>query len=705
MTNGAKTPEARIIRYYLLSGIFVLALVVFGAAQIVGQVNRARQVEQRIGQFHLASMVLCDGIGMDMLEARLLPIETHDGQARSQRDLEVLLHLTSRNVAAVAALQAENADPWTAAATVRLVRAEEELQQTDRASPGFRPAVDLLRVRALQLARLHDVQSQRERTLADRASTRYAWQLAAFAALGLLAASLVFWRIRVGIDEILRARRQSEEESAWLQYALDQSGSEALLYDPSTLTVIRASSTARDNMGYSADAIRRAPLSTLAPELGDAAGALAPLISGELPRLMLETVHQRADGSRYPVQATFQLVGRNDDHLLLEVARDTTEITEARERVRQGQKMEAIGQLAGGIAHDFNNLLTVILGSAEMLSRKTQQAELGTITQAAENASALTQQLLHFSRKSITNPIVVDLPSALEAQAGLLRRMISEDIDLRFEPSSDVVRAVIDPAQLQQVIMNLCVNSRDAMPDGGRLVIATDVVELDAVGAAKKHRDPGRYAVVSVTDSGVGMTPEAMEHAFEPFFTTKPAGEGTGLGLATVFGVAQQNDGFVEIESEPGRGTAVNIYLPWTDEEPAEQPVVVSAESETPGGETIMIVEDEPEIGWLLETVLTEAGYRVVLAQRPDEALRRWPEVADQVDLLLTDLVMPGMRGDQLAVELMGQRADLKVLFMTGYAPSSVIREGVMEEAAILQKPFTPTALLEKVRTRLELST
>lgn len=387
---------------------------------------------------------------------------------------------------------------------------------------------------------------------------------------------------------------------------------------------------------------------------------------------------------------------------------DDTDRIYLEEQLRQAQKMEAVGRLAGGVAHDFNNMLAVINGYSElclgsMAPQNPLHRPLGEIKKAGERAATLTRQLLAFSRKQMLRPEVLELNQVIADLHTMLSRLIGEDILLGTRLAADLDRISADPGQIEQVILNLAVNARDAMPRGGRLVIATRNVVLDAQ-AVRSHtgQQPGAYVLLEVSDTGCGMTPEVQTRIFEPFFTTKGPGEGTGLGLATVYGIVTQSDGHLEVESVPGCGSTFRIYLPRvraavkTDPSPTVPPEIPQ------GAETILLVEDEQMVRTLVRTVLESCGYRVLEAGSPEELDRVQELHSGAIDLLLTDVVMPTCSGPEVSELLRKRYPDLKVLYMSGYTDDAVVRHGVCTaEAAFIQKPFSPVALAQKVRELL----
>jgi two-component system cell cycle sensor histidine kinase/response regulator CckA len=383
---------------------------------------------------------------------------------------------------------------------------------------------------------------------------------------------------------------------------------------------------------------------------------------------------------------------------------DITERRRLESQLLQAQKMDAIGNLAGGVAHDFNNALGVILGYTELLLRQADdkhREKLEQILKATQHASGLTRQLLAFSRKQIADPRVVDLNALLSDLEKMLGRVIGEDIDLAIVPGADLGRVKADPGQLEQVVMNLCVNARDAMPDGGVLRIETANAELDAhPAAADEAVTPGRYVMLAVSDGGAGIDPQIRSRIFEPFFTTKPPGKGTGLGLATVHGIVKQAGGYVWVYSEPGHGTTFKIYLPRVDDDAAAR----DTETEMPlrGWETILLVEDEEALRAIAREILEEHGYRVIEAAGANEALEAAHRHPEPIELVITDVVMPGMNGRMLAEALVAARPELRVLYMSGYTDDVIAHRGVLEPGALfLEKPFTVQALLSRVRAAL----
>jgi len=377
-------------------------------------------------------------------------------------------------------------------------------------------------------------------------------------------------------------------------------------------------------------------------------------------------------------------------------------------RLIEVQKLEAVARLSGGIAHDFNNILTVILSYTTMLADELGEGhraydDLLQMRAAGERGADLTRQLLAFSRRQVLRPRTVDLNDIVHDMEKMLGRLIGEDIELVTQPLAGRALVSVDPGQIEQVIMNLAVNARDAMPKGGKLTMEIGRADLDAAAVAGRPIPPGSYRLLKVTDNGMGMQPDVLERIFEPFFTTKEVGKGTGLGLATVLGILQQSGGDVRVTSEPGKGTTFCIYLPPAEKEagalPSEPPVETR---ELSGTETILVVEDEDSVRRLVRSVLQRHGYQVLEAANPGEALLIF-EQQPGIDLVLTDVVMPRVSGPTLASRLIGLRPKLKILYMSGHIDPSAALDGVLESgAAFLQKPITPGALLSRVREVLD---
>ena len=399
-------------------------------------------------------------------------------------------------------------------------------------------------------------------------------------------------------------------------------------------------------------------------------------------------------------------------HAVIRAIREVEERVEKQAleaQLRQAQKMEAFGQLAGGIAHDFNNMLTAIIGGAylariELPADHKARKDLEDIEHAANRASALTRQLLAFSRKQVLQPKVVDLNVIVADMTKMLRRIIGEHIELSQRLQEELGRVKVDPSQIEQVILNLAVNARDAIPKGGRLVIETRDVDLDEE-YSRSHPDcpPGLYVMLAVSDTGIGMDKETQARIFEPFFTTKEQGKGTGLGLATVFGIVKQSRGHIWVYSEPGCGSTFKVYFPRIDEQASRYKSWLHLTVPKGGTESILVVEDEEPVRILVSGVLKSGGYRVTIARNATEALAIFQGSTDPIHLMITDVVMPGLSGGQLAERAKSVIPKIKVLYMSGYTQDAVVNQGELTEGTpFLPKPFTPEALLRAVRDVLE---
>ena len=417
----------------------------------------------------------------------------------------------------------------------------------------------------------------------------------------------------------------------------------------------------------------------------------------------------RRDGNEIPVELTITPVRVEGSWLFSAFVRDISEQRLLENQLRQAQKMEAVGRLAGGIAHDFNNLLTAILGSTDLaLETLTpsapERADMEEVRKAGLRAGELTRQLLAFSRQQVLAPQVLDLNALVAELEKLLRRLIGEDVELRTALAPDLGAVKADPGQLEQVIANLAVNARDAMPTGGRLTIETSNVVLgDSYAEQHFPVQPGSYVLLAVSDTGTGMDAETKSRIFEPFFTTKEKGKGTGLGLAMVYGVVKQSGGYIWVYSEPGQGTAFKIYLPRVREAPEPARPRPAATAPQRGSETVLLVEDDEMVRQLTRRTLASRGYTVLAAAEGHDALRLVEGHQGRVDLLITDVVMPGMSGREVAQRVTAVRPAIKVLYLSGYTDDAIVRHGVLDPGvAFLQKPFTPDTFTRKVREVLD---
>src|SRR6266540_2797653 len=505
-------------------------------------------------------------------------------------------------------------------------------------------------------------------------------------------------------------RKQAEESIQKLLRAVEQAENVIFMTDPDgQISYINPSFEAL--YGYKREEVLGRTPRILKSGQQDAAFYTefwSKLLSGEGVRG--EIVNRARDGRLVTVQMSANAVLDSDGKRVgyVAVQHDVTERKLLEQQFRQAQKMEAIGQLAGGVAHDFNNLLTAILGYAELLAEKLKDRpreaeDLDEIRKAGERAASLTRQLLAFSRQQVFERKVLDLNCLIAEIEKMLRRLIGEDVDLVTVLDPALAYVWADAGQLEQVVMNLAVNARDAMPRGGKLTIETSNVELDEE-YARLHTPvrPGRYVMIAVSDTGVGMDAATRSRIFEPFFTTKERGKGTGLGLATVYGIVKQSGGYIWAYSEPGKGTTFKVYLPPADQSLLREEDRVEETLSVRGAETVLLVEDEESVRTLSRAILESYGYRVLEAAGAEEAIETVQGYPQPIHLLLTDVVMPSMGGPDLASRIQTLRPDVKVLFMSGYTDETVFRHGHLEQGRLfLQKPFTPEALARKLREAL----
>ncbi len=488
--------------------------------------------------------------------------------------------------------------------------------------------------------------------------------------------------------------------------------------------------------GYAREELIGQPMETLVPERfhNSHRSARAGYFADPRTRPMgagLELFGRHRDGSEFPAEISLSSIETDDGTLAIAAVRDVSErVVAARDRERleadaererlqnqlhQAQRLESLGQLAGGIAHDFNNLLAVIINYAAFVAddlnaipitdkdRKEMREDVEQISLAAEKAAHLTHQLLAFARREVVQPEVVDVNDVVSAVEQLLRRTLGEHVELHSSLAGDLLPVLADPGQLEQILVNLAVNARDAMPDGGVLRIDTANMDIDEdYAASRPELSPGPYVRLRVSDTGVGMPAETVQRAFDPFFTTKPPGQGTGLGLATVYGIVQQAGGRAQIYSEVGVGTTFTVLLPATER--ASSPEKSSSEpTAAHGEETILLVEDEQALREVTRRILAGAGYRVIAAANGPEALQAAGEHTGPIDLLLSDVIMPQIPGPQLAEKLLVERPSVRVLLMSGFAQPILDSGGHLNDGMMLiEKPFSRPALLAKVAQILE---
>ena len=508
-------------------------------------------------------------------------------------------------------------------------------------------------------------------------------------------------RERVALDTLTSAERRLR---AFINNAPD-----ALVVSDAAGRIVEVNQRLADALGYTRDEL-------LTMNVRDVDAMVTPealenyrLVGVSEEPVTVEGLFRRKDGTTIPVEISVSAWDSGEPQLFIAIARDITRKTQLEAQLRQAQRMEAVGRLAGGIAHDFNNLLTAIKGNADLLigdGSAPRDASLGEIVEATDRAAALTRQLLAYSRQQVLQLQVLDLNTIVADMQKLLARLIGENITLitMLEPELPAIEG--DRTQLEQVLMNLVLNARDAMPDGGKLRIRTAKAILTEVDADRyPFVKPGNFVLLSVTDEGCGMDADTVTRIFDPFFTTKTQGKGNGLGLATAYGIVKQLGGYIWCDSEPAQGTAFRVYFPPTlrpaPQNGAEEVVPHVAVSR--GNETILLVEDEPAVRSLVRRVLQKNGYRVLDAGNGVEALRLVETFNDPIHLLLTDVVMPEMGGRDLADRLGPQRPDMKILYMSGYAEDAIVINYVLQPGfAFLPKPFAPDALAAKVREALE---
>jgi two-component system, cell cycle sensor histidine kinase and response regulator CckA len=503
------------------------------------------------------------------------------------------------------------------------------------------------------------------------------------------------------------AQQQLEESERRYRLLFENNPQPMWVFDAETLAFLAVNHAAIETYGYAREEFLAMTLRDIRP-------------AEEIPMLELEVRsregrplhrtgpwhHRKKDGSSITVEIVSHPIEFAGRKARLVLANDITERQKLEEQFHQAQRLESIGRLAGGVAHDFNNLLTVINGYTEMVLQDASEDNpiremLGEVLAAGARAAGLTQQLLTFSRKQLIQPVVLNLNDVVADIERMLRRLIGEDIRLVTKLARDLGKVKADGGQLQQVIMNLAVNARDAMPNGGSVLLETANVTFDEdYVALHPEVQAGEYVMLAATDTGTGMTPEVKARLFEPFFTTKPKGSGTGLGLATVYGIVKQSGGWIWVYSELGSGTTFKIYLPRTDEAiPQPRPAL---KTDTHGRETILVVEDQLEVRTIAIAALQRLGYTVLSAVNGEEGLSIASGFLGRIDLLLTDVVMPGMNGWALASRLRVERPDVQVLLMSGYTENAMTDcEGLDAEVSYLQKPFTPDTLAGKVREAL----
>jgi PAS domain S-box-containing protein len=477
--------------------------------------------------------------------------------------------------------------------------------------------------------------------------------------------------------------------------------------------MVLVNAQAERTFGYSREELLGHPIQMLFPMDSNEGGPADPINFlgdlGDRPRASgVELTGLRRGGHQFPVEVSLSPLETEEGTLVSSAIRDISDRKQAEENLRQAQQVEGIGRLAGGIAHDFNNVLSVILGHCEMLNQQSDvsnraRKEIGQINTAAQHAADLTRQLLAFGRQQVMQTRVIDLNRTIVETSSMIRRLIGEDIEVSISQAESLWPIKVDPSQVTQVIVNLAVNARDAMPSGGRLTIETENVTLDA-DYARKHTQvpPGAYVLLAITDTGMGMNEAIKSRIFDPFFTTKEMGKGTGLGLATVYGIVKQSGGFIWVYSEPEQGTTFKIYFPRSEAPKSEDKTVPNLAKDSRGTETILVLEDNDHVREVAVAFLQSFGYTVLEAGEPEKAL----EIAEMhdgpINLLLTDVVLPRMSGRIVGEKIMALRPSTKVLFVSGYTSNVIVQKGILEDGvAFLQKPYTREGLAAKVRAML----
>ena len=501
--------------------------------------------------------------------------------------------------------------------------------------------------------------------------------------------------------------REPEKRLETLRIVVEDSLNEIYLFDSTSLKFIFVNRGARSNLGYDQTELYALAPYDIKPEFDETAfrKLIGPLLAGETPVLVFETTHKRKDGTLYDVEVHLEYLSSENPPVFAAFILDITDRKQLERELREAQRMEAIGQLTGGVAHDFNNVMTTILGNAELLQDHVSGDEFAdkladSIVRAVERGASLTQRLLAFARKQSLSPAFVDIPELLDGLSDMLQRTLGETVELAIRHSPDLWTVHIDRIQFENALINLTLNARDAMPEGGRLTIEAVNARPGAPGIElPEDLLPGDYVLVTVSDNGTGMEPEVLDKAFEPFFTTKDVGEGSGLGLSMVYGFVKQSNGHIAIDSEAGTGTTVRLYLPRSEntapaaEKPREHPAPTAAT------ERILIVEDDPEVLKIPLAALKREGYEVFGARNGDEAIEVL-KANGPFDLLFTDVVLPGgMKGAKLSEAAREICPGIKILYTSGYTRNVITNHGVADDGVVLlSKPYKLGALLDRVR-------
>ncbi len=520
---------------------------------------------------------------------------------------------------------------------------------------------------------------------------------------------LVLAQVFLEGEKRIQAELALEESEQSYKNLFEEHAAVKLIIDPKTGKIVDANHAASAYYGWQRDELQQMfihDINTLSSE--EVEREMEKVINQE--KIFYEFKHRHADGSIHDVKVFSSIVFLRGKEYLHSIVHDCTKEKVLEKQLLQAQKMEAVGHLAGGIAHDFNNILQTMMGYSQLLLRDFQGNEvkrgyLQLVCESSERAAKLTRQLLTFSRQQVAQPKIINLNLVVENFLTMLERVIGEHIELEWIPEKKLISVFADAGMIEQVLLNLCLNARDAMPVGGKLTIVTSNVKLDSA-YCETHiwATPGQYVLLSISDTGCGMNKETLDRLFEPFFTTKEPGKGTGLGLATVYGIMKQHDGFINVYSEPGNGTLFNAYIPAKVEESEPQVKVIDTEDEYVNGtETILLAEDNEMVQTLAVRILESAGYTILVAGDGEEAISIFNENRDKIDLLLFDVVMPKMNGHIAYAEIKKIATDIPVILSSGYSESAINSNfTVHQEINLLQKPYTPKALLKAVRNAID---
>jgi two-component system, cell cycle sensor histidine kinase and response regulator CckA len=524
---------------------------------------------------------------------------------------------------------------------------------------------------------------------------------------------------RNAVQSIIRditERKRSQERLQLAEFSIESSGLPTFWFDRQSY-VVRVNEAACRALGYTREELCTLRLQDFDPNFPSLEHweKTWHSIQNRKRYETIETLHRRKDGTLFPVEVSSSHIHHAGKEYVYSFVRDISERERAEAekeqllaQLLQAQKMEAVGRLAGGVAHDFNNMLSVICGYAELAKNKLSThdplyRDLQEISKAANRSVDLTRQLLAFSRRQIIAPRALNLNKIIVESEKMLHRLVGEDIEIDFSPRVDLWTVNADPTQIDQILVNLTVNARDAMPDGGKITITTDNIILDSFDNRKPvDLSGGEYVVLAISDSGSGMDQSVLEHIFEPFFTTKGDGKGTGLGLSTVYGIARQNGGSVAVRSAPGQGSVFELFLP-RHFGPLSEPAAKNFMQPLTGRETILVVEDDAQISELCQAFLSRFGYKVLTANKPGEAIILCEKHPEQIHLLVTDVVMPTMNGKELSLRISRIKPGIKILFMSGYTADAIAERGILSEGLnFIQKPFPMEAFLTKIKEILK---